>query len=101
MTFLFLHVFNCVVKSTLINSQLESVLVNHLSPLSFHSQMRTSVAVLILSLCAPCGHDRFDISFDFVVCLSNILAVGVLIIFSSIQMNSKAKVLSLGLTLGL
>lgn len=82
--FLFLRVFSCVVKSPLINSQLESVSVNHLSLFSFHSQMRTSVAVLKLSLCATRGHDRFDISFDFVVCLSNIVAVGLLIIISSI-----------------
>ena len=84
MMFLFLRVFSCVVKSTLINSQLESVLVNHLSPLSFHSQMRTSVAVLELSPRATRGHDRSDIPFDFVVCLSNLLAVGVLIIISSV-----------------
>lgn len=83
--FLFLHVFNCVVKSTLINSQSESVLVNHLSLLSFHSQMRTSVAILILSLPATRGHDRVDILFDFVVCLSYVLAVGLLIIISSTQ----------------
>lgn len=64
--------------------------MNHLSPLSFHSQMRTSVAVLELSPCATRGHDRFDISFDFVVCLSNDLAaVGLLISISSIQIDSK------------
>lgn len=73
--FFFLRVFSCVVKSTLINSQLESVLVNHLSLLSFHSQMHTSVAVLELSLCATRGHDRYDISFDLAFCLSNVLAV--------------------------
>lgn len=49
--------------------------MNHLSLLSFHSQMRTSVAVLELSLCATRGHDRYDISFDLAFCLSNVLAV--------------------------
>lgn len=63
--------------------------MNHLSPLSFHSQMRTSVAVLELSLCATRGHDRFDISFDFVVCLSNDPAVGLLISISSVQTDSQ------------
>lgn len=57
------------------------------------SQMRTSVAVLELSLHAARGHKKFDISFDFVVSLSNFLAVGLLIIISSIKINLKEKFL--------
>lgn len=53
------------------------------------SQMRTSVAVLELSLRATRGHEKFDIEFDFVVCLSNFLAAGLLIIIN----KSKGKVL--------
>lgn len=55
-----------VVKSALINLQSDSVSVNHLSPHSFHSQMRTSVAVLELSPRAAREDDRF-LTFNLIL----------------------------------